>query len=440
MKLLEAVLAFCRQYGFDKTYWVAYSGGLDSHVLLAIFHELKQRHSIKLRVIHINHGISKHAQDWAVHCEQVCKQYQIDFQAHAIHLALEKGDSLEEAARTKRYAIFAECLAAGDVLLTAHHQDDQAETLLLQLLRGAGPKGLAAMPTSKKFSHGFHGRPLLSFSREALREYALSHQLKWIEDESNGAIALTRNFIRKSLITQLKTRWPSVEATLARSAAHCAEAQALLEDYVLEDWKKSRGSRDNTLSVQALLQLQPARQRLVLRTWIEKSGYGLPNTKKINAILNDVLTAGWDRSPLVCWKGVALRRHRDDLFLISSLTEFDQTQSFSWDFTQPLVLSGIGSLQASLTTGVGLSQQLKQVTVQFRRGGEVIRLAKRGHRTLKNLFHECDVLPWLRDRIPLLFDGDVLVGVVGHGVHADYCAGEEIGWEVRCVPELPSPR
>jgi tRNA(Ile)-lysidine synthase len=434
MTLQDAVLDVCDQQGFDKTYWVAYSGGLDSHVLLALFHELKQKYPIQCRVIHINHGISPRALDWALHCEQVCKAYQLDFQAEAIHLALQKGESLEEAARTARYGVFADCLAPSDVLVTAHHQDDQAETLLVQLLRGAGPKGLAGMPAFKPFAIGFHARPLLSFSREDLREYAVSHGLQWIEDESNEATAFTRNFIRQTVLASLKTRWPGVAATLARSASHCAEAQALLEEYVVEDWKNTKGSRENALSVQALLQLPPARQRLVLRSWIEGSGYGLPDSKKIKAILEDVLNAAWDRFPLVCWKGVELRRYRDDLFLMPPLPPLAEAKAFSWDFTQALDLSGVGTLQASLVPGVGLTQQLKQVTVQFRRGGEVIKLAKRGHRTLKNLLQEADVLPWLRDRIPLLFDGDQLVGVVGIGLHGDYRAQEgELGWEVRLL-------
>jgi tRNA(Ile)-lysidine synthase len=431
MSLFNAVRAFCLEQGLDKTYWIAYSGGLDSHVLLSLFSELKQNIPLRVHAIHINHHISPNANAWMLHAERVCQAYQIDYQAHEILVACEKGESLEEVARSKRYAVFADCLAEGDILLTAHHQDDQAETILLQLLRGAGPKGLAAMPVIKPFARGFHGRPLLSFSRDVLHDYAVSHQLKWIDDESNLATTLTRNFIRHELLSLLKTRWPTVVNTIARSGAHCAEAQVLLEEYVLDDWKKVQGSRENSLSVDGLLQLTPTRQRLVLRTWITRMGYGLPDTKKLNAILQDVLTAAWDRMPLVSWDGVELRRYRDDLFLMPPLAVVDGEQSLLWDLAQPLALPGVGHLQAAPVSGRGLSQQFKQVSVQFRQGGEVVKMLKRGSRTLKNLFNEWDVLPWERDKVPLLFVGGVLVGVVGYFVREDYCAGDkEMGWEI----------
>ncbi len=428
--LLAVAKDFCMQQGLDKTFHIAYSGGMDSHVLLAVFSELRLHLPIQLRAIHINHGLSTHASDWAVHCARICEAYQVPFSAHLIQIDLAEDSSLEEAARVKRYAVFADCMDVNDVLVTAHHVDDQAETVLIQLLRGAGTKGLAAMPVVKPFARGAHGRPFLSVPRATLREYALSLGLQWIEDESNANTNLTRNFIRHVIFPRLTSRWPTAAGMIARSGAHCAESQSLLEEYVADDCKHAEGSRAHTLSVRALSRLSAQRQRLVLRAWIHQHGYCLPNTRKMLAIQNDVLTAAWDRLPVVRWKETELRRYRDDLYLLPPLDVFAMNEPLLWDLKQPLELEH-RTLEASLVKGSGFTSQLQQVTVQFRRGGETAEFAKRGRHTLKNLFLEWDVLPWERNRVPLLFDDGRLIAVVGYFLHEDYAVEVgELGWEV----------
>lgn len=392
---------------FDKTYWVAFSGGMDSHVLLELMAELRQHSPIHLRAIYINHGLSPHAAKWGAHCRQVCADYHIELIERSVCVDISDGRSLEEVAREQRYAVFAEYIQAGDVLLTAHHQDDQAETMLLQLMRGAGPKGLAAMPMVKPFGRGFHLRPLLTVSHEELIQYAKEKQLRWIEDESNAETTLARNFIRHEVMPSLKSRWPTVAATISRSASHCGEAQALLEEYAVEDWKKVTGSQEKTLSVQKLLTLSSPRINQVLRLWVSQQGYSLPDTKKMAAIQTDVLRAAWDRSPCVMWEGAEVRRYRDDLYLLAPLAPIDENWEEVWDLVTPIEVPGVGVLQAMEIDGVE-----GPVTVRFRRGGETLCLPKRGRHTLKNLFQEWNVLPWLRDRVPLVFKGGELVGVV----------------------------
>jgi len=431
MTLLDSLRAFFLKQGMDNTFWIAYSGGLDSHVLMSLCTELRKSYPLKLQAIHIHHGLSPQASAWAAHCEFVSSSYQINLLQRSVQVMPQVGESLEEVAREKRYVAFAEYLSEGDVLLTAHQQDDQAETILLQLFRGAGPKGLAGMPMMKPFANGFHARPLLSFARAQLEEYASAQGLKWIEDESNQQTALTRNYIRHELMGVLKTRWPTITDTIARSGAHCAETQALLEEYILADWKNAEGSQTNTLSVQKLLQLNPARQRQVLRYWIQHLSYPLPDTKKIIAIQQDVLTADWDRLPLVSWRDTELRRYRDDLFLMPIGGLPAQEAQYRWGWSEPLVLSEVGTLEADLVKGGGFSQRVKEVSVRFRRGGEMVELPNRGRHSLKNLFQEWGVLPWERGRIPLLFDGEVLIGIPGYFVHGDYQAGSgEEGWVV----------
>ena len=183
--LFDRIKTFCLAQGLDKIYWVGYSGGLDSHVLLHLCAELRKQYPLRLKAVHVHHGLSVNASDWVVHCEQVCADLQIEFIQKSIEAKALTGDSPEEVARDLRYAVFAKLLAPQDILLTAHQQDDQAETVLVQLLRGAGPKGLAAMPELKAFAAGFHARPLLSVSRVELKKYAEGNYLTWINDESN---------------------------------------------------------------------------------------------------------------------------------------------------------------------------------------------------------------------------------------------------------------
>lgn len=430
MNLLTAFQQFCSRIDFARTIWIAYSGGLDSHVLLFLCHQLNTQKSFKFRVIHVNHNISPHAASWAKHCREMCEQYAMDYIERDVHLNYQQGESPEEAARDARYSIFAEYLDQDDLLLTAHHQDDQAETVLLQLMRGAGPKGLSAMPVIKPFAKGFHVRPLLDFPRTELLQYAQENHLQWIEDESNQDTALSRNFIRHEVLPLLQSRWPKVSASLSRSALHCAENQSLLEDYLQDDYQQVIGSRTNTLSVSKLLSFDVAKQRLLLRAWIYQMNCPLPDTKKMQSIQQNVLSAAWDKLPLVQWGDVRLRRHRDDLYLLSAIREPDVNQTFEWNMDQSLVLPH-GILKTSLVQGRGLRLDKNLVSVRFRQGGEVVDLPARGRHTLKNLFQEWNILPWERDHLPLIFMEEKLIAIAGWYVHEDFIATEnEMGREI----------
>jgi tRNA(Ile)-lysidine synthase len=397
--LLQTISQFCLANPAN-TYWIAYSGGLDSHVLLALFAKVREASPIHVRAIHIHHGLSKNADAWSQHCAAVCAALQINFATHTIFIDTTDGKSLEEKAREQRYAIFASLLQAGDILITAHHQNDQAETVLLQLLRGAGVKGLSAMPMVKSFANAQHARPLLSFTRAQLLEYAQAQPLQWIEDESNQNKKFMRNFIRHDLMPLLYAREPAAAQLLTRSAAHCAEAQSLLEEYAAIDLAHCAGSRDHTLSVQQLNALSPARQRLVLRSWIHARGFRLPDHRRLEAILRNVLTAGQNRMPCVRWGDVALRRYGDDLFVMSiKAEEIARMKCF-------LFHPG--------------NDTSKNVIVKFRTGGEVVPIPGRGTQSLKNLFQEWRVPPWERDQIPLLYVNEDLIAVVGYFLHPDF--------------------
>lgn len=298
--------------GFLKV-MVAYSGGLDSHVLLHLLSECKKNNpDIDVQAIHVNHQLNPLSDAWAMHCQKICDALTIPLIIEKISMACHPGDSLEENARNARYAALKQYIDKNSVLLTAHHLNDQAETFLLQALRGAGLKGLSAMPVEKKFGKGILRRPLLSFSREQLECYARNHRLQWIEDDSNQDPRFRRNYLRHIVFPPLKKNWPAVLENFSRSARVLAEQEKVIAEIAAIDYAFCREDQ-NRLSRQRLLSLSLARQRLVLREWFRDNQLRMPNEKHIKHIQRDVLHAAPDAKPLFSLEKVAIRRDR--LFL-----------------------------------------------------------------------------------------------------------------------------
>lgn len=430
--LLAAVNDCVSAFGSEKTFWIGYSGGLDSHVLLSLFHQLREHSPLRLKAVHIHHGLSPNADAWALHCEEICASFDIPFMQQKVTVQREAGVSLEESARDARYGVFESLMEEGDVLVTAHHEDDQAETMFLQLFRGAGLKGLSSMPAIKPFGKGWQARPLLSFNREALEKYAQSAALKWITDESNTNTQYARNFIRHDILSVLKSRWPTVTETISRSSAYCAEAQVLLEEFALDLWQDTKGQHPDTLSVKKLLSLSAPKQRLMLRTWIQQMGHPLPDTRKMETICQNVLGARVDRMPHVIWGNSEVRRYRDDIYVMKRLSAHDPRTSFTWTLPDSVTLPNIGRLSAHPVMSQGLSTKINQVTIKFRQGSESLRLPKQSNKSLKNLFQEWGVPPWERERLPLIFVEDQLAGAVGYGFSEPFLAkNDEQGYEIR---------
>jgi tRNA(Ile)-lysidine synthase len=432
LNLQATLIQWVETYGVERTYWVAYSGGIDSHVLLHALAKLRDTYSIRLIAVYINHGMSPWAANWGEHCQRVCADLAIEYVSHAIEPIPSQKNS-ESRARQARYQIFKKIISQRDLVLTAHHEDDQAETVLLQLLRGAGPKGLAAMPALKPFGVGYLARPLLPFSKKFLYQYAVTNSLNWIEDESNLNISYMRNFLRHEVMPILTSRMPSVRTTLARVATHCASAQNVLTDLAKEDLAQVAGTQAKTLSISKLLALPVLRLSLVMREWLQNLGYPLPSEKKLNQILLQMLTARPDRIPRVIYQQVELRRYRDNLFALKKLAAFDATQIFFWDLSAPIYIPQIGTLHAKRVLGQGMRlENVSKLSVRFRQGGEVICFADRGHhQTLKNLWQSLGVAPWLRDRTPLLFVADELVMIEDFYLHSCYAAhAKEMGWVI----------
>ncbi len=389
-----------------KRLLVAYSGGMDSHVLLHSLLIIRDQLSADIHVIHVNHGLQSSAERWAESCSDFCKSNEIQITILEVDAKSKKGESQEAVARVSRYQAIRELMRDGDVLLTAHHSDDQAETVLLQLLRGSGPSGLSAMPLINGFGLGFHVRPLLHYSRADLAEYARQNQLQWVEDFSNRDISFDRNFLRHEIIPLLKQRWPSLDRTISRSASHCAEAQQLIEDAARLDLQKMDIDASNSMSVDALAGLPHPRARAVIRTWIRDSGLQLPDTTRMDRVLREMLTAREDRNPIVDWPGVELRRYRNRLFLMPALMPLNGDIEMAWDGRSELVLpSMLGTISVEdSNAGIALDVWTKgDIAVCFRGGGERFRPVGRDvSKSLKSLFQEKGIPPWERERIPLV--------------------------------------
>ncbi len=411
---------------------LAYSGGVDSHVLLHLLATTQHPQLAQVRAVHINHGLHKTAEQWAKHCADVASKLDIEF-SH-IDVTVQDIDELglEAAARKARYQALSDELLSDEVLVTAQHQHDQAETLLLQLFRGAGPLGLSAMwPESQ--SHGMSIiRPLLDVPKQDILDYAELHQLHWVDDPSNQNIDINRNYLRQEIWPLLQQRWPTIEKTISRSAKHCQETSLLLAQLAEQDREQCQLKHDGHLSIAAVKQLPLERQRNLLRFMIETAGYVLPSTAILQRIIEDVINAAGDKAPLVRWADTEVRRYRDDLYVQTSTDS--ELPPIEINFTGPaeLELSDDCTLKWQLTSGDGLKTSVLNgdLMMRYRQGGEKIRL--RGHpqhKSLKQLFQEWSVPPWKRATIPLIFVGAELVGVVGYGYAEHYAADTgEKGW------------
>ncbi len=379
--------------------WLGYSGGLDSTVLL----HLLAASSLPVKAVHVNHQLQAFAGRWAEHCREACAKLKVPI--YVVDVRIEPGDAEgpEGAARRERYAAFRSLMKAGDWLATAHHQDDQAETVLLRLMRGSGPTGLAAMRKCTDFTPGSIWRPLLQRSRAQLRSYAERHEMQWIEDPHNLDPRFSRTFVRHELFPRLQQRWPQAIEMLARSAALSAEAVELLDELAAGDLQAVQLAADPAagagLSVRKLLALPGARRSNALRAWAAQLGLEAPPFDALQRLEREVLRARPDASPVLAWGEAELRRYRDRLYLMTRLAPAPGGAVLEW--------SGLGSLE--LPEGCGRITVTRSATselalrVRFARGGERIKPAgARFTRTLRNLFQEEAVPGWIRERVPLI--------------------------------------
>jgi len=412
-KSFDPVGALIRLAGSKLRVAIAFSGGLDSTVLAHALVKGRRRFA-HLRLLHVDHGLQDASAEWARHCVRQSRRWRVPIVVLRADIAKRKGDSPEAAARDARYGLFERTLEPGEVLVTAQHQNDQAETLLLQLFRGAGVAGLAAMPAIAPFARGRIARPLLGESRAELEDYARRHGLEWIEDPSNLETRFARNFLRHDVLPVLRKKWPTIESSLARSARNMADAQKLLSSAARRDLAQAMDGAG--LNVAVLRTFPAARRRNVLREFVSDARIDPPSSAKMMEIAGSLLTARADAQPEVRWPGCVMRRRsgRLELEVTSELPVEVHLQnalkSWRWEKEREFVVNGAGDRLALIEDSAGpidLERLPDVLQLRPRGGGESLRHDARARtQSLKKLLQAARIPVDERARLPLLFAGE----------------------------------
>lgn len=420
---------------------LGFSGGLDSVVLLEVLRRLAGPLGFRLSCVHVNHGISPNARRWARFCARQCERHAIALVLEEVDIEPYRAEGLEGAARRARYEVYARQQA--DFIVLAQHLDDQAETLLLQLLRGAGVKGGAAMPLLREQDSGKKGktarapailRPMLAVSRKEIAAYAKANKLKWMEDESNADTRYERNFLRHRVLPVIEQAFPGYRAMLARAAGHLAEASLLLDQLAEADAKLAVSG--NKLAVAELKRLGVARAKNLVRWMLAQQGRAAPEAERLQEGLRQLFGARNDAAVRVVLGACELRRYAGHAYLLPVLPDPPSELRRDWNGRRVWPLPELGgTLHFVRGKGAGLDCALigeKALSVSLRQGGEKLRLRPGGStRSLKNLLQEARMPPWERERLPLIYCADTLVAVPGLGAASGWQAGSgNAGWAI----------
>ncbi|WP_411725345.1 tRNA lysidine(34) synthetase TilS [Methyloglobulus sp.] len=401
---------------------MAYSGGVDSHVLLHLCANINHLKD-KITAVYVNHGLQVEADLWGTHCEQISEGLGVRFLSLTVDAHAAPEESPEEAARNARYASLKPLLADGDLLLLAQHSEDQLETVLLQLFRGSGLKGLSGMPERLAFGQGFLIRPLLDISKASIIEYAKNHALQWIEDPSNQHTHFDRNFLRNDIIPLLMQRWPSLGKTVSRSAKHCANAQSLITSLADDLLSAVINHSDNTLCLSRLQGYSLLQQQLIIRQWFQCLGLKMPSQDFAQRILVQVVAARDDADPTLSTQDYCIRRYRNTLYCLKP-TQNRLGGNLIWPSGDSLLYIADDVSYEVVESSGGIPRDLWQnsrITVRFRSGGETICVPGRsGHHSLKKLYQEAGIPPWERAGIPLIYLDGKLAAVGEHWISAEF--------------------
>jgi len=421
-----------------KSMTVALSGGVDSVVLLHLLHSLQKKHRFTLNVIHVHHGLSKNADKWVKFCEKLCRDLSVPLDVNYVKLPQKKSLGIEGEARQLRYEKLLQ--SKSDLVVLGHHTDDQAETFLLQLIRGAGVKGLSSMAhfddTRKLW------RPLLNTSRIDIESYAKLHKLKWIEDESNQNIDFDRNFVRSKVLPLLKNRFNHIIKVISRSSAHLAEAQNLLDDLAKIDLKKHLKSVNYNykIKVNTLNKLSHSRAKNVLRYWLELNDQMMPSKDLLDELLRQVLTAKKDAElKIELSKEFEIRRYKDEIYIVKKNQNKQKNYEIFWQGESEILLPNGSKLKFKKVKGKGISLDFlkgKNLIISNRKVGESFKPdLKRPTKKVKQLLQESNLPPWERENLPFIFLSKILVCLPSLGVDAKYQTqpskmGLKVSWEI----------
>jgi tRNA(Ile)-lysidine synthase len=413
--VIELLRALFAEYPAARRWVVAFSGGLDSTVLLHLCAAVRDQCGAtapQVLALHVDHAVHPESAAWADHCRRICAELRVAFHAERLQPdGFSAGANSESRLREARYGVFEQFCTANDVLLLAHHRDDQAETVLLRLVRGAGAAGLSGMPRTRALGAARLCRPLLDQPRERLREYATAKQLQWIEDPGNAAIDYARNFLRAEVLPLLADRWPGVADRIVGAARHCADAAWICDERAQEDIAASTlidGFGQVCLDLGAWQALPVARGRNLLRAWIATRVAAPVAEHTLRTIEQEIIGARRDAGAALEIGNRIARRFRDRLYLLDRrLVKTRLPVAFAAAPGFDRVVEGAGRILLGESRGVGVRAGLDH-EIRFRSAGVFCKLAGRPRKSLKKLFQELDVPPWLRDRLPLLYvDGEL---------------------------------
>ncbi|WP_231949180.1 tRNA lysidine(34) synthetase TilS [Herminiimonas arsenitoxidans] len=408
---------------------VAYSGGLDSAALLHLLHAYAQSQQIEIFAFHVHHGLSPNADHWLAHCQQQCAALGISFDARKVQIGKKEKNGIEEAARLSRYAALGEMCSAHEVplLLTAHHQDDQAETVLLQLLRGSGVAGLSGMDSANHAADLLSnasllmGRPLLQVARLDLQAYVTAHAIQFVEDESNLDPRYARNALRHQVMPTLEQHFPGFQQRFARTAQHAQSAQRLLIELAAQDLHICLDGE--CLDISKLKQFSSDRIDNMLRYWFGSRGVRMPSTSWLNEMRSQLLEAKHDAQLCVTHADCHIRRHRDLVFITPKLAPAMLEQvplAFRWNGEAEMHFAEFGGTMFFETAEQGIAAEwlsAQALTIQLRSGGERLKPAwNRPTKSLKYHYQACDVPAWERERLPLIFADKQLLFAAGIGM------------------------
>ena len=401
-KLYEALF----QLPGTPTYWVGFSGGADSAALIHALHELNSQLTTEIKVLHVNHGLAAECDSWESRCIETCKRLGLEILTRRINVGNHSGTGMEAEARRLRYGVVEEILAPGETLLTAHHQEDQAETLLLNLMRGSGVDGLAGMPMVRPLGKGLLARPLLDFSMVSLRHYLEERQLSWIEDPSNLDLTFDRNFVRHRLVPLLSERWPGVSQRIAKRATLSRNASERLSRWAEEQL----ANHLQHLRVLDLNQLDPSAPEfaLIVRQWLRKSQTPSLPARQIQELAAQCMNGSQDTRLCIAWQGWTIRGFDHRLWLQND-KEITNLGQIPW--SQPGSLD-LGSGSGILSLDPSPDDWPENLFVKTRQGGErLLSVGGERHKSLKDIFRELRIPPWLRDSVPLLSNSQELLAV-----------------------------
>ncbi len=394
---------------------VALSGGLDSTVLLHGLAQLAPARERGLRAIHVDHGLHEESAQWALRCAATCADSDVPLTTIRAEVERGSGFGMEASARRARFSALQAELGEGEIVAFAHHRDDQAETVLLKLLRGSGPEGLAAMRIQRRFGGFLAWRPLLSLPQPVLRAYAEHHGLNWVNDPSNANTLIDRNFLRIDVLPRLRKRWAEADASIVQSASWIQAAADFIEAESEQALARVQGLDPNTLRYRDWLDLPDALRDPVLRRWLRSLELPEPTQYQVAELARQLAEAGEDKMPCIRWPGAELRRYRDLLYAQQPLRLPMTDWQYAWNGTPLSLPAATGTL--CLVDSAGQCEPLANgecLQVRFRRGGEGLRLAAGAYRRdLRDLFQEAGIPPWERGRIPMVFNGEGELLAVG---------------------------